>query len=208
MVNITQKMRIFDRNGERLYLNNSERKRFLESSKEETREDRMFCRILHDTGCRPSEALELSPARIMLEDNNIQFRSLKKRKFDLQGNPKEPEYIMVPVSEELSELLDLTFDLKSKKKNQRLNNRMIFTKSRASSWRLVKKVMARAKIKGKMATSKGLRHGFGIALLMGDRPAPIHLVAQVLGHSDVSTTEIYLQAVGEEKRTLILQALE
>ena len=50
--------------------------------------------------------------------------------------------------------------------------------------------------------------GFAIALLMGEKPAPIHIVAQVLGHSDVSTTEIYLQAVGTEKRTLVLQALE
>jgi site-specific recombinase XerD len=43
---------------------------------------------------------------------------------------------------------------------------------------------------------------------MGEKPASIHIVAQVLGHSDVSTTEISLQAVGTGKRTLVLQALE
>jgi len=208
MANVLHKMRIFDRNGQRLYLDNFERKRFIEASKEESREDRMFCRILHDTGCRPSEALDLTAENIMLSEMNIQFRSLKKRKFDKQGNIKDPEYRLVPVHEKLIDLLDLTFDLKKVQQNQRDKKQKLFIQSRPTAYRMVKRVMERAKIKGKMATAKGLRHGFAIALLMGEKPAPIHIVAQVLGHSDVSTTEIYLQAVGTEKRTLVLQALE
>jgi len=208
VVVIVNKMRIVDGNGQRLYLNLSERKRFIKSSRDEVHENRMFCHILHDTGCRLSEAIELTPDRIMIETKEIQFRSLKKRKYDMRGNLKLPEYRTVPVTENLIELLDLTFNLKILKNNEKTINKQLFTKTRNTYWRIVKGVMKRAGIKGKMAVPKGLRHGFAIALLVGEKPAPIHIVSQVLGHSNVSTTEIYLQAIGEEKRQLVMQALE
>ncbi len=78
--------------------------------------------------------------------------------------------------------------------------------SRATAWRLVKSVMANAGIEGKQATSKGLRHGFGIAMLSAEKPAPIHIVRDLLGHADTSTTEIYHQALDEEKRKMVMQA--
>lgn len=78
--------------------------------------------------------------------------------------------------------------------------------SRATAWRMIKRVMKNAGIEGKQATAKGLRHGFDIAMLSGEKPVPIHIVRDLLGHTDVKTTEIYLQAVGEEKRNLVLQA--
>lgn len=62
--------------------------------------------------------------------------------------------------------------------------------------------MAQADIKGPLATCKGLRHGMGVALLVGEKPALIHIVAQVLGHSGAKNTEIYLQATGIEKSRL------
>lgn len=36
--------------------------------------------------------------------------------------------------------------------------------------------------------------------------APVTLVRDLLGHSDVKTTEIYLQVMGEEKRNLVMKA--
>jgi integrase len=68
--------------------------------------------------------------------------------------------------------------------------------------------MDRAGIKGKQATGKGLRHGFGVAMVTGKKPLPIHILAQIMGHSSTKTTEIYLQVVGEEKRQLVLDAWE
>lgn len=61
---------------------------------------------------------------------------------------------------------------------------------------------------GKQATSKDLRHGFGIAMLMGEKPAPIHIVSDLLGHADTSPTESYLRALDEEKRSMVLQEWE
>lgn len=200
-------MRIYDRKGKRLYLTNIERKQFIEASKDETRENRMFCRVLHDTGCRPSEALELTANRICLDQKNIIIRSLKKREYDMRGNKKEPVYREVPVTDKLVDMLDMVFDLKKRQANQRKADKPLWTMSRATSWRMVKRVMTKAGIKGPQATSKGLRHGLGVAMLVGEKPAPIHIVSQILGHSDTKTTEIYLQATGLERRQLVLQAL-
>jgi integrase len=93
------------------------------------------------TGCRLSEAIELTPDRIMMETSEIQFRSLKKRKYDMRGNLKLPEYRNVPVSENLIESLDLTFNLQILKKNKKTIDKQLFTKSRNTYWRIVKGVM-------------------------------------------------------------------
>jgi len=64
-------MRLFDDDGQRLYLSAEERARFLEASANQPREDRVFCHLLHYTGCRPSEALETSPGRVLLYERAI-----------------------------------------------------------------------------------------------------------------------------------------
>ncbi len=64
--------------------------------------------------------------------------------------------------------------------------------------------MAAAGIDGPQATSKGLRHAWGIAMIEGG--APITFVRDLLGHSDVKTTEIYLQVIGKEKCNLVMAA--
>jgi integrase len=208
---ITEKspeMRLFSPDGERLYLTAQERKRFLEALNEETREDRMFCQVLHYTGCRPSEALELTPSRILIDTKDIVFRSLKKRKIDGKGRVKQPEYRTVPVPANLIDIFDLVFDIRRLYRRQESLKKPFWTMSRPTAYRLVKRVMDRAKIKGKQATGKGLRHGFGIAMLSGPKPLPVHILAQLMGHSSSKTTEIYLQVVSEEKRKLVLDAWE
>ena len=66
--------------------------------------------------------------------------------------------------------------------------------------------MAAAGIIGPQATAKGLRHGFAIAMLEASPPVPLNILAGLLGHSSTKTTKIYLQAVGAEKRKIVLTA--
>lgn len=82
----------------------------------------------------------------------------------------------------------------------------LWSMSRPTAYRLVKRVMDRAGIQGKQATGKGLRHGFGVAMVTAAKPVPIHILAELMGHSDTKTTEIYLQVVGEEKRNIVTEA--
>ena len=58
------------------------------------------------------------------------------------------------------------------------------------------------------ATGKGLRHGFGVAMVTAGRPLPIHVLSQLMGHASTKVTEIYLQMVGEEQRQLVMEAWE
>ena len=55
--------------------------------------------------------------------------------------------------------------------------------SRTTAWRLVQRVMDRAGIEGPQASAEGLRHGFGIAMLSGDRPLPINVLRDLVGHT-------------------------
>lgn len=198
-------MRLFNNEGRRLYLTAKERSIFLESSLQEKREDRIFCHVLHYTGCRPSEALELTPGRVSIESNEIVLRTLKKRKYGQNGLVKAPQFRTIPVPEILIDQIDLVFDIRHA---QEFKDSVLplWTMSRSTAWRLIKRVMSRSSIEGPQATSKGLRHGFGIAMLSGEKPLPLNVLRDLMGHTDTKTTEIYLQAIGDEKRKLVMQA--
>lgn len=198
-------MRLFDDGGQRLYLSAGERARFLASAAQRPREDRVFCHLLHFTGCRPTEALAVSPERILLEDRAIVIQSLKKRAKDGKGRRKRPQFRTIPVPGRLIDDLDLVFDLR-RSRTAIARQTPLWSMSRTTAWRLVKKVMNNAGIEGPQATTKGLRHGFGIAMLSGERPLPLNVLRDLLGHTDTKTTEIYLQAIGYERRHLVMQA--
>ena len=158
MATYSPEMRLFDAEGGRLYVSADERARFLTAAAEESREHRVFCHLLHYTGCRPSEGLELTPQRVLLNENTIVFHTLKKRKYDSQGREKKPQYRHIPVPERLIEQLDLLFDLRCLINSKQSQNTPLWTMSRPTAWRMVKRVMARAGIKGPQATGKGLTH--------------------------------------------------
>jgi hypothetical protein len=42
--------------------------------------------------------------------------------------------------------------------------------------------------------------------LTAQKPLPLHILSQLMGHSDSKTTEIYLQMEGEEKRQMVPDA--
>ena len=206
MADYFSEMRLFDEAGNRLYLNDDERARFLEASADETRECRVFCSALHHTGCRISEALELFPDRIQVDDSTIVFRTLKKRRLDHQGNEKVAEYRAVPVDQSVIELFDLVFDLRRRRRRKETGTNPFWTMHRTTAWRMVKRVMARAGIVGPQATAKGLRHGFGVAMVSGPAPIPLHTLADVMGHASAATTEIYTRVLGGEKHRMVMRA--
>lgn len=200
-------MSIYDEKGNRKYLTASEREQFLTASEHESPDKRVLCRLLHDTGCRLTEALELSPNRINVDDFSIVFRSLKQRELDSDGNKKAPKYREIPVSKELIDQLDLKFSIRMLQRKKGERDSLLWSMSRTTAWRTVKRVMKRAGIDGIQATTKGLRHGLAIKLLTSENPAPPSIVKDIMGHSHISTTEIYMQAVGMEKRKIVLRAL-
>lgn len=89
-------MRLHDPDGNRLYLNAEERAAFLAAARRQPARDRTLCEVLYWTGCRPSELLEITPARVELSGGTIAIRSLKKRK-DATGQQRVV-FRAVPVS--------------------------------------------------------------------------------------------------------------
>lgn len=81
-------MRLFDpRLGQRLYLDEKERELFLNAAEElNSRKHNLFCHVLHWTGARISEALELTGNNIDCDKKTIILRTLKKKTYSQRGS--------------------------------------------------------------------------------------------------------------------------
>ena len=73
-------MQLHDAQGKRVYLTADERQAFMAAAAKAQRPVRTFCAVLHDSGCRISEALALTPERIDLTGQAIVIETLKKRR--------------------------------------------------------------------------------------------------------------------------------
>ncbi len=78
---MNESIRLYDDQGNRLYLTSEERTAFLNAARKAPRQVRTFCAVLHFTGCRLSEALALTPRRIDLADGTVRFETLKTKPF-------------------------------------------------------------------------------------------------------------------------------
>jgi len=181
---------LYSASGFRKYLTTDERKRFIAASQAAVRQDiRTLSLTLAYTGCRISEALALTPAAILARDGCIAIRTLKQR----NGRTVVRE---VPVPKFLLDDLERVHHLSSLDAFQRL-----WPLSRGRAWQLIKEIMIAARIAaGPHASPKGLRHGFGLHAIRNG--VPLNLVQRWLGHASMTTTAIYLQAVGNEEREI------
>jgi len=177
---------VFDRQGNRKYLNDAERRAFLLSARKEPDAGRRaFCLALFYTGCRISEALNVTAERVDLANKAVVFETLKQR--------KTGHFRAVPIPDTLiDQLRRLVTPVTASAR--------VWSFSRATGYRLVKDCMARAGVTGGMASPKGLRHGFAVACLAENIPLPT--VQKWLGHARLETTAIYLEVSGNEERDL------
>jgi integrase/recombinase XerD len=192
-------MRLLDAAGHRLYLNAEERAAFLATARRQPARDRTLCETLHFTGCRPSELVEITPARVDLSGGTIAIRSLKKRK-DASGASKIV-YRSVPVPPEHLDTLNTAHGIREAQRSCKLANAPIWPLSRVRIWQIVKRIMIEAGIPDAPHRSpKGLRHGFGINATVNG--IPLHMLQKWMGHAQLSTTAIYADAVGKEEQDI------
>ena len=209
-------MRLFDpATGDRLYLDESDRRRFLAAAALlDDQSHRMFCEVLHWTGCRISEALALTPRQINPDKHVIRFRTLKKRKHTRQGELKGPVFRDVPIPKALSVSLDLVFGLRKVRRTGQGVDLPLWPSqqerkqpmARSTGWRIVKRVFDKAEITGPQATPKGFRHGFAVAMILGGMD--YRRLQTLLGHEQSTTTAIYLQVMGQEAHELQMDVWE
>lgn len=144
---------------------------------------RAFCLTLFYTGCRISEALNLTWKSVDLGEETLVLRTLKQRRDD--------RYRAVPVPPELLTLLEA-------RPSEDSADSPIWKFCRATGWKLIRSRMAVAGLSGIRATPKGLRHSFAITCIQNQVPLPT--VQKWMGHARVETTAIYLDFVGEDER--------
>lgn len=183
-------MRLYSASQERLYVNASERAQLIELARQKPAHIKAFALTLIYTGCRLSEARNIRTNDLQLGQGILAIRTLKKRKAHIRE---------IPIPEELGNALDRM--VAGMKPDQPLwPNGQGEPISRLSAYRWMKGLFAEARIMGLHASPKGLRHGFGIhAISCG---VPLNLIQKWMGHSDIKTTSIYIDAVGAEEREI------
>lgn len=180
---------LFDRHGYRKYLTPDERQRFLAACETAPEEARTFGLTLAYTGCRISEALNMSKERVDLEARCIVFETLKQRRRGV--------FRAVPVPERLLIALDEVHGIAQASAEP---SALLWAIGRTTAWRYIRSIMAAAQVFGPHSNPKGLRHAFGVAAVQ--RQVPITMIKKWLGHTRLETTAIYLDAVGEEERAI------
>ncbi|MCT4334415.1 site-specific integrase [Paracoccus sp. YLB-12] len=192
-------MRLHDPAGNRLYLNAEERAAFLAAARRQPARDRTLCETLHFTGCRPSELIEITPARVDLSGGAIAIRSLKKRR-DASGRAKLV-YRTVPVPPDYLDTLNTAHGIREAQRSRKQAQASIWPLSRVRVWQIVTRIMIEAGIPDAPQRSpKGLRHGFGINAAVNG--IPLHMLQKWLGHAQLSTTAIYADATGKEEQDI------
>ena len=186
---------LFDSDGRRLYLTPEERQAFLAAAKTAARPVRSFCHTLHATGCRISEALQLTPRRIDLAAQLVTFETLKQRRRGV--------YRAVPVPESVLDTLNMVHGLTEalNRPKKGVADQPLWDWSRTTAYTRVKEVLDAAGIvDGPHKCPKGLRHGYGVLAISSG--VPLNMLSKWMGHASLEVTAIYANALGEEQRAI------
>jgi integrase/recombinase XerD len=185
-------MQLYDPTGRRLYLTPEERAAFMATARKAPREVRTFCAVLHDTGCRISEALALTPERVDLAGACLVFQTLKKRRQGL--------YRAVPVHPGTLDQLDLVHALReAHRRGKGHADAPLWPWSRMTAYRRVIEVMEAAALPpGPHRCPKGLRHGYGVHAISSG--VPLNMLCKWMGHASMEVTAIYANALGAEEQ--------
>lgn len=145
--------------------------------------DKAMLEVIYATGIRVSELISLD-----LEDVNVEVGFIKCNK----GSRERIVPIGTMAIKALKDYLDkarhlLIADMKEKSLFVNVNGKRL---TRQGFWKIIKQYKNQAKI-SKEITPHTLRHSFAAHLL--ENGADLRSIQEMLGHSDISSTQIYAQ---------------
>jgi len=181
---------LIDVQGHRKYLTPNERRAFIVAAAQASPEVEAFALIMAHTGVRISEALAITPMRIDVVARTLVVECLKKRRRGV--------FRAIPLSEALLDRLEAVHHLREMRADAQRRNIRLWGWSRTTAWSRIKEIMAQAGIPPEVRKPKALRHAFGIQGTVAG--VSLTLIGRWLGHSDISTTAIYTDAMGAEER--------
>jgi len=150
--------------------------------------DRALFELIYSSGLRVSEAVNLKCSDLFLQECLVKIKG--------KGNKER----LIPLGEHALYWLKeyLTTARPGLLKRNRMTNSLFLNHwgrplSRKGMWKRFKEILDQTQLKGKIHT---LRHSFATHLLSGG--ADLRSVQELLGHSDISTTQIYTHVEEEE----------
>jgi len=144
----------------------------------------LLINILWQTGARISELLKVKVKDIDFYVKSIKIASLKRRKKMQRVIPLQPGLI--------GEIgVYIAF-------NKLQNEDRLFSFSRHRAYHIIREVVLKAGLDPERAHPHTFRHSFGVhAVLNG---APIIVIKNWMGHSNINSTLIYMQVLGSDTR--------
>lgn len=158
--------------------------------------DRTMLELLYATGLRVSELVALKTGQINLRQGVVRIQG--------KGNKER----LVPLGQEAISWLEKYLKDARKQIAPEFSSDYVFTTRRQSAmtrqafWYLIKRYARKVGIK-KHLTPHTLRHCFATHLL--NHGADLRVVQMLLGHSDLSTTQIYTHVAQERLKNLHAQ---
>jgi integrase/recombinase XerD len=155
--------------------------------------------LLYATGLRVSELVNLQMSQLAMEPGVLRVMG--------KGNKER----LVPVGEValdwivayLRHVRPSLLQNKTKSTNAIFVTRRGKPMTRQAFWYLIKRYAARAGIDSEKLSPHTLRHAFATHLL--NHGADLRVVQMLLGHSDISTTQIYTHVADQRLRDLYKQ---
>lgn len=155
--------------------------------------DRAALELMYATGMRVSEIVELTMDGLNLDVGFIKCKG--------KGDKER----VVPIGKKAKEAIERYLEkvrpglLKGKQDQHLFLSRLGKKVSRVSFWKMIKRLTRMARIK-KTITPHTLRHSFATHLL--ERGADLRIVQEMLGHADISTTQIYTHINKERLKSI------
>ena len=157
--------------------------------------DRALIELLYATGMRVSELIGLRPADVNLPGSYLTCTG------------KGAKQRIVPIGDQASEWVDRYIrEARLSLLNRRSSTRLFVNArgggpglTRVGFWKILKAYAVRAGL-GRPISPHMLRHSFATHLL--ERGADLRAIQMMLGHADLSTTQIYTHVLEERMRTI------
>ena len=168
---------------------------FIDLSEENGERNRVIIECLYSCGLRVSELISLRISDISFSENIIKIIG------------KGDQQRIVPLSKTLKKYLNKYINyIRSKQKNKKNNDIVFLNKrggqlSRVMIFNIVKKYTKLSGIK-KIVSPHTFRHSFATHLVEGG--ADLRVVQEMLGHANITTTEIYTHLSNEYLRQEII----